>query len=83
MTLIEDADYFIRYLELPPGIYAFVTPNDDGTYSIYLDPRRDPEHQRSDCAHEVMHIIRGDLYDTAKTATEIENEMQKMQTGYN
>ena len=78
MTIIENADYFIRYMELPPGIYAFVTPNDDGTYSIYLDPRRDSVHQRSDCAHEIQHIKRGDLYDTTRTATDIEHEMQKV-----
>lgn len=76
--LIEGADYFIRYHIMPVGIYAFVMVNDDGTYSIYLDPRRDYRHQRADCAHEIEHIIRGDLYDTTKTATEIEHEMQAM-----
>lgn len=79
MTIpIENADYFIRYMELPTGIFAFVTPNDDGTYSIYIDPRRDRERQRSDVFHELLHIVRGDLYDTTRTATEIEHEMQTM-----
>lgn len=79
MTMpIENADYFIRYMQMPYKIYAFVMPNDDGTYSVYLDPRRDEEHQRSDLAHELLHIVRGDLYDTTKTAKEIEDEMQAM-----
>ena len=77
---LENADYFVRYMTMPTGIYAFVTPNDDGTYSVYLDPRRDPEHQRQDLYHEVLHIMRGDLYDS-RTATEIEHEMQKVPKG--
>jgi len=78
--LIEGADYFIRYKLMPSGIYAFVMVNEDGTYSIYLDPRRSYLLQKSDCAHEIAHILRGDLYDTSKTVTEIEHEMQTMQT---
>lgn len=59
---IEGADYWIRYMELPPKIYAFVHPNDDGTYLIFLDPRRSREQQIEDYIHELMHIIRGDFY---------------------
>ena len=59
---IEGADYWIRYMELPPKIYAFVHPNDDGTYLIFLDPRRDFWHQIDDYEHELWHIVRGDLY---------------------
>lgn len=60
--LIENADYFIRYMDLPPGIFAFVTPNDDGTFSIYLDPRRSHEQQLADCRHEIRHIVNDDFY---------------------
>lgn len=73
--IIEGADYFVRYLQLPSGIYAFVMLNEDGTYSIYLDPRRDCAHQREDFDHEIEHIIRGDLHDDTKTVEEIEDEM--------
>ena len=59
---IEGADYFIRYMELPPKIYAFVHPNEDGTYTIILDPRRDRLTQIDDYIHELWHIIRGDFY---------------------
>ena len=59
---IENADYFIRYMELPPKIWAFVTPNDDGTFSVYLDPRRTGEQQLDDYIHELEHIIRDDFY---------------------
>ena len=59
---IEGADYFIRYMELPPKIYAFVHPNEDGTYVIILDPRRDRLTQIDDYIHELWHIIRDDFY---------------------
>lgn len=59
---IENCDYFIRYMKLPPKIWAFVTPNDDGTFSIYLDPRRSREQQIEDCLHELKHILNDDFY---------------------
>ena len=61
-TLIEDCDYFIRYLKLPPKIYAFVHLNEDGTYTIYLDPRRDTLSQLDDYSHEIWHILHDDFY---------------------
>lgn len=60
--LIEGADYFIRYMELPRGIFAFVTPNDDGTFSVYLDPRRSHDQLIADIEHELRHILRDDFY---------------------
>ena len=59
---IEGADYWIRYMELPPKIYAFVHPNDDGTYLIFLDPRRSRDQQIESYIHELWHIIHGDIY---------------------
>lgn len=59
---IEGADYFIYLMELPPKIYAYVRLNSDGTYSVYLDPRRTREQQIEDYIHELWHIIRDDLH---------------------
>ena len=59
---IEGADYFIHYMQLPPRIYAFITPNDDGTFTMLLDPRRDKLTQIDDWEHEIWHIIRDDFY---------------------
>ena len=59
---IENCDYFVRYTKLPPKIWAFVTPNDDGTFSIYLDPRRSREQQIEDYLHELKHILDDDFY---------------------
>lgn len=59
---IENADYFIQLVELPPKIYAYIHANDDSTYTIYLDPRRDFWHQLDDYEHELWHIIREDFW---------------------
>ena len=59
---IENCDYFIRYQKLPPKIWAFIMPNDDGTFSIYLDPRRSREQQIEDYIHELKHILDDDFY---------------------
>ena len=59
---IENCDYFIRYREMPPGVYAFIALNPDGTYSMYLDPSRSFDQLLDDWSHELMHIVRDDLY---------------------
>ena len=62
-TLLEGADYFIYYcLNFPPKIYSAVTPNTDGTFSIYLDPKRDYFHRLKDLEHELNHIRNDDFY---------------------
>ena len=58
---IENADYFIYYMTLPPRIYAFVMDNGDSTYSIFIDPRRDRDQQIESYIHELWHIVRNDI----------------------
>lgn len=60
--LIEGADFFVKYMKLPPKIWAFVHPNSDGTFLVFLDPRRSYSQQKRDIDHEIRHIIRDDLY---------------------
>lgn len=60
--LLENCDYFVRYKNLPPGIFAYVTPNDDGTFSVFLDPRRSHDQQLADWSHEIDHIVNDDFY---------------------
>ena len=73
-ALLEGVDYFIYFMKMPPKIYAFVSPNNDGTWSIYLDPRRDKPHRIKDLNHELKHIYRGDFY-SIRSVYELENEM--------
>ncbi len=62
MTIIEDADYFIRVVDLPPRVGGLVSPNPDGTYNLYLDCKRDKLSQIDDYIHEYEHIDNDDFY---------------------
>jgi len=62
-VVIEGCDYFIRYLSLPGSIGGFIMPNNDGTYSMYLNIDHSPEMQMEDYIHEFQHILYDDLYD--------------------
>ena len=61
MRLIPGADFFVRYMKMPDGFYGFVTPNDDCTYYIYIDPTSHDEIQRATYQHEVGHLINDDF----------------------
>ena len=68
---IENADYFVRILDLPHGVGGMVTPNDDGTFSVYLNARNSHEKQRHTCDHEIRHIERDDFWN-GKPIEEVE-----------
>ena len=61
-SLMEGFDYYIYWLKMPPGIYAFVATNPDATYSVFLDPHRSPDQLKKDLDHELKHIIYDDFY---------------------
>lgn len=61
--LIENVDYFVHLVPFPPGrIDGAVMPNDDGTFSIYIDANADEPHQRTALAHELQHIEQDHFY---------------------
>lgn len=62
MTYIQDRDYFVRYVNLPNEIGGMVTPNEDCTFSIYLNARHTPEQQKESLKHELKHITEDDFY---------------------
>lgn len=59
--LIEGADYFVRMVDFPTNNGGAVVPNDDGTYSVYINERLDSVRQRRALEHEREHIERDDL----------------------
>lgn len=78
MTLIEGADYFVRLVPFPPGpIDGAVTPNDDGTFSIYIDSNADDAHRMAALEHELEHIRRDHFYDDDVPVEIIELEADK------
>lgn len=63
--LVEGIDYFVYYSQFPN--YAnpsSVTPNDDGTFTIYLNTRYPPDFLENHLRHELRHIARGHFDDT-------------------
>ena len=60
----EGIDYYVYVTKLPKGIRAMLIPNDDSTYSMYLDYRRSREQWLDDWEHEVWHLLRNDLYNS-------------------
>lgn len=61
--LIENADYFIRLVPFPPGnIDGCTTPNDDGTFSVYLASNVSRDRQINALDHELNHIKLNHFY---------------------
>ena len=62
MTYIPDCDYVVREVALPYGVNGVVTPNDDTTFSIYINSRLSEDQKRKALDHEVKHIENDDFY---------------------
>ena len=61
--MIEGVDYYIRVVPFPSwSVGGMVMPNDDGTFSVYLNARLSLERQRQALKHELEHISNGDFY---------------------
>lgn len=77
MNLIPGADYFLRWIPFPPNNGTdggMVMPNDDGTYSVYMDIRLLDQNikAKKTWRHEERHILDGD-FDDEKPIAEIED----------
>ena len=71
---IEGADYVVRQVDFGDAtIPGAVRPNDDDTYSIYINSRTSQETQRKTLDHEVAHIA-GDDFHNNKPIREIEHK---------
>lgn len=62
--MIED-DAFVRLVELPWSIRGLTVPNNDGTYTVYINSLLPEETQRETLAHELYHIEHDHLYDNS------------------
>lgn len=71
MILIPD-DFFVRVLDFPDAtVGGALVPNDDGTFSVYLNARRSWEEQREAYKHEVGHAIDDD-FNNGRPISEVE-----------
>ena len=59
--MISDADYCIRYIDMPCSIKAF-TVEDSGFYSIYVNSKLNCEQNYASIRHELEHIHKDDFY---------------------
>lgn len=71
MTYIPERDFIVRVIDLPPSVDGLVTPNDDGTFSIYLNANNPEDKQIKSYEHEVRHIINDDFY-SVRSIEEVE-----------
>ena len=67
-------DYFVYLVPLPHGVHGFVTPNDDDTYTIYINSNDSLERRIKALEHELEHIRKGHLY-SPESASSIERQM--------
>lgn len=70
------SEVFIRTIPLPYTVHGLVTPNDDGTYNIYLNENLPEEARRRYLSHELAHISGDHLYDD-RPVEELEREADK------
>ena len=62
--LIENADYFVRLIDLPGSVGGACNPNEDGTFNIYLNSNFSTDRDRmvADFLHEWEHLENDDLF---------------------
>lgn len=71
--LIEGSDYHVRVIPFPNYTTGgMVMPNDDGSYSIYINALLPDARKRKALGHELEHIEDDDFYN-GKPIEEIED----------
>lgn len=66
---IEGTDYFVYVVDFPDcRAGGLVTPNDDGTFSVYLNARLTRDQNVASAAHERRHIAADDFYRAVSVA---------------
>ena len=72
--LIENADYFVRLVDLPGSVGGACNPNEDGTFNIYLNANLTTDRDRlvENFLHEWEHLEDDDLFGD-KAVEEIED----------
>lgn len=66
-------DYFVYLVPLPKKVEGVTVPNDDGTYSVYINSNLPEYVQQAALDHELEHIEYDHLYSN-KSIKEIEKE---------
>ena len=59
---LNDSDYRIRMMDLPHGVKAVVSMDEEGFANIYVNARLSHDEQIAAARHEIMHVVREDAY---------------------
>lgn len=51
----------IKMVDMPVTVKAYTVPNNDGTYTIFINSRLSSEQQKESYSHEVEHILSDDF----------------------
>lgn len=55
-------DYHVQLIQFPnKKTKEAVTPNEDGTYTIFIESSLSKDEQRHACYHAIAHIVNGDF----------------------
>lgn len=65
---MAQGDVIIRQIALPYTIKGVTLPNNDGTYSIYINTTIPQEQQEKALRHELTHVDKGHLHDPYSVA---------------
>ena len=61
-------DYYVRFVDFPPTVLGATLPNDDGTFSVYINARLGDDARRETLRHELEHMARDHFYRDAPVA---------------
>ena len=74
----DTGEVFVHLLDMPASIQETVTPNPDGTYSIFINSRLSHDARLSALEHAMKHIGREDFH--KEDVQEIEHHVHKEKT---
>ena len=61
----------IKMVDMPVTVKAYTVPNNDGTYTIFINSRLSSEQQKESYSHEVEHILSDDFETNNADDTEL------------
>jgi len=61
-------DYYVRVVALPATVRGVTVPNEDGTFSVYINSLYGDGAQREALEHELEHLARDHFYTNAPVA---------------
>ena len=70
-------NYTILYIDLPGGVKGAVTPNDDGTYLIFINSKLSDKDREHTFLHELAHIQLDHFNQHDKPVVECEKEVDQ------